>query len=203
MAVAIPPATLMSNAAYVHDQRPLRIYWEVTRACDLACRHCRATAVPEPDADELTQSEALHLVARLAQFNEPLPHLVFTGGDPLKRPDLFELIAAARAVGFRVSVAPSATPRLTGAAISALRDAGVDAISLSLDGSTALRHDAIRGIEQTFERTLAAAGAAAAIGLPFQVNTVVCGDTLDDLPAIYDRVRAMRAARWSLFTWKG
>jgi len=189
----------MAHAAYVHAIRPLRIYWEVTRACDLACQHCRATAVPDADPDELNPREALQLIEQLKAFGDPLPHLVFTGGDPLKRADLFELIAAARHVGFRVSVAPSATPLLTREAITALRDAGVDAISLSLDGSTAASHDAIRGIERTFDQTLAAAAVAREIGVPFQVNTVVCGDTVDDLPAIYDRVRAMGAARWSLF----
>jgi len=189
----------MSHAAYVHDLRPLRIYWEITRACDLACQHCRAAAVPDADPGELTHDEALRLIARLDGFGDPLPHLVFTGGDPLKRADLFELIAAARHAGLRVSVAPSATPLLTRDALVALYDAGIDAISLSIDGSTAARHDAIRGIERTFDHTLSAAAVAREIGLPFQVNTVVCGDTAADLPAIYDRVRAMGAARWSLF----
>jgi radical SAM protein with 4Fe4S-binding SPASM domain len=115
------------------------------------------------------------------------------------RADLFDLIAAARRAGFGVSVAPSATPLLTGEALMALHDAGVDAISLSLDGSTAAGHDAIRGVERTFDRTLAAAAIAHDIGLPFQVNTVVCGDTIDDLPHIWARVQELGAARWSLF----
>jgi AdoMet-dependent heme synthase len=189
----------MAHETFVHDQRPLRIYWEITRACDLACRHCRAAAVPDSDPDELTHREALHLIARLAEFGEPMPHLVFTGGDPLKRDDLFELIAAARRTGFPVSVAPSATPRLTSDALVAMRNAGVAAISLSLDAATPLRHDAIRGIDGTFDRTVAAAGVAADIGLPFQINTLVCRDTVDELPWIYERARAIGAARWSLF----
>jgi radical SAM protein with 4Fe4S-binding SPASM domain len=98
-----------------------------------------------------------------------------------------------------VSVAPSATPLLTSSAIESLRDAGVEAISLSLDGSAAERHDAIRGIPGTYDRTLEAARAAFACGLPFQVNTLVCGETVDDLPAIYETVVARGAARWSLF----
>jgi radical SAM protein len=198
MLVAVQ-AEIMVHAVYVHDQRPLRIYWEVTRSCDLACRHCRATAVPVADPDELTDTEALELIARLAEFGDPLPHLVFTGGDPLKRSGLFALIAAARRAGFRVSVAPSATPLLTRRALIRLHDAGIDAISLSLDGSTDLRHDGIRGVEDTFQRTLTAAAVAAEIGLPFQVNTVVSGNTIDELPAIHERVRSMRASRWSLF----
>jgi len=184
---------------YIHDQRPLRIYWETTRACDLACRHCRASAAPDRDPGELNTIEGFGLLQRLAAFGDPLPHLVLTGGDPLKRADLFDLIAAARQLGIQVSVAPSATPLLTADALRELKDAGIDAISLSLDGSTAEAHDAIRAIPGTYERTLGAAWTAREIGLPFQVNTLVCTDTIDDLPAIYEQVLALGAARWSLF----
>jgi MoaA/NifB/PqqE/SkfB family radical SAM enzyme len=187
-----------ADQKHVYD-RPLRVYWEVTRACDLACQHCRATAAPERDPSELTTIEGISLIDRLAAVGEPLPRLVLTGGDPLKRHDLFELIAVARDRGLGVSVAPSATPLLTRDAVRALRTAGVEAISLSLDGSTAARHDAIRGIAGTYERTLAAASAAREVGLPFQVNTLVCEHTVDDMPAIHEAVIALGAARWSLF----
>jgi radical SAM protein len=187
------------SARYIYDVRPLRVYWEITRACDLACRHCRAEAMPARDPAELTTAEGYRLLAQLAAAGAPYPHLVLTGGDPLKRDDLFELIAAARGMGLPVSVAPSATPLLTAGALSRLREAGVEAISLSLDGSCASRHDAIRGISGTYERTLDAAAAARAAGLPFQVNTLVCAETADDLPAIYQQVVAAGAARWSLF----
>jgi len=185
--------------AHVFAERPLRIYWETTRSCDLACRHCRATAVPDADPNELTPAEGLRLLEQLAGFGAPLPHLVLTGGDALKRADLFELIAAAQGHGFQVSVAPSATPLLTADALRRLKTAGVDAISLSLDGSTAERHDFIRGIPGTYERTLVAARTAREVGLPFQVNTLVCAETIDDLPVIHQQVRDMGAARWSLF----
>jgi radical SAM protein len=184
---------------FTYPERPQRVYWEVTRACDLACRHCRATAVPEPSPEELSSAEGQRLLVQLTSFGDPLPHLVLTGGDALKRRDLFELIATARRVGLGVSVAPSATPLLTAEAIQRLRGAGVVAISLSLDGPTADRHDAIRGIPVTFDRTLEAARAARSSDLPFQVNTLVCLETLDDLPAIHQCVTAMGAARWSLF----
>ena len=107
----------------VFDERPRRVYWEITRACDLACRHCRAEAAPAPDPAELTPGEGRSLLERLAAFGEPLPHLVLTGGDPLKRADLFDLIETARALGFGVSVAPSGTPLLTGPVIRRLKEA--------------------------------------------------------------------------------
>jgi radical SAM protein len=187
------------NAALIHDSRPQRIYWETTRACDLACRHCRAEAAPYADPLELTTDEGVQLLRRIAAFGEPLPHVVLTGGDPLKRLDVFELIGAGRALGLGISVAPSATPLLTPTALRHLHRAGIDAISLSLDGATAEQHDALRGIPGTHERTLEAARVAHEIGLPFQINTLVCTDTVEALPLIYAQVLAMGAARWSLF----
>lgn len=184
---------------FTYPERPQRVYWEITRACDLACRHCRATAVPDASPEELSTAEGKRLLEQLATFGDPLPHVVLTGGDALKRRDLFELIDIARGLGLGVSVAPSATPLLTADAIARMREAGVEAISLSLDGSTAERHDFIRGIAGTYERTLEAAHAARLNALPFQVNTLVCAETVDDLPAIHERVVAMGAARWSLF----
>ena len=90
---------------FVYARGPQRVYWETTRACDLACRHCRAEAAPDADPAELTTAEGRRLLERVAAFGEPLPHVVLTGGDPLKRKDLFELVAAARELGLRVSVA--------------------------------------------------------------------------------------------------
>jgi AdoMet-dependent heme synthase len=189
----------MTPLSFVFPERPQRVYWETTRSCDLACRHCRAEAAPDADPEELRPAEGLALIDQLAAFGPPLPHLVFTGGDPLKRADLFDLIAAARRRGFQVSVAPSATPLLTADALRHLREAGVDAISLSIDGSNAARHDFIRGIPGTFERTLGAARAARDVQLPFQINTLVCDETVDDLPAIHQLAMNLGAARWSLF----
>jgi radical SAM protein with 4Fe4S-binding SPASM domain len=177
---------------------PVRVYWEVTRACDLACTHCRAEAARLPDPRELSTRAGLAMLKQLAEL-DPKPRIILTGGDPLKRDDLFELIAAARALGLHVSVSPSATPLLTEGAIDELRAAGVEAISLSIDGSDATKHDALRGVVGTFERTLAAAKRAHAVGLAFQVNTLVSRRTLDDLPAIETLVRSLHASRWSLF----
>jgi MoaA/NifB/PqqE/SkfB family radical SAM enzyme len=181
------------------DRAPLRIYWEITRACGLACRHCRAQASPGADPRELTTQEGRTLLDRLAAFGDPKPHLVLTGGDPLERADLFDLVAHARGLGFDVSVSPSATPRLTPAVIFRLARAGVAAVSLSIDGSTAARHDALRGVPGCFDRTVTAAHAAYEASLPLQINTLVSAETVDDMPAIHSLATALHVARWSLF----
>jgi len=181
------------------DERPVLVYWEITRACDLACRHCRAEAVPEPVPGELDTAEGRRLLEAMAGFGPPLPRLVVTGGDPLKRADLFELIAAARQLGLAVSLTPSVTPNLQRTVVERLAAAGVDSVALSLDGSTAERHDAIRGIGGTFEATLEAAGWIRAAGLGLQINTLVAEETVADLPGIARLVAGLEAMRWSLF----
>jgi AdoMet-dependent heme synthase len=123
-----------------------------------------------------------------------------TGGDPLSRKDIFELIDYAREIGLEVSITPSATPELTNDAISRLKDHGIQSLGLSLDGSCAARHDAIRAVPGTFERTMAAARHAGKLGLPIQINTLVAEETADDLPAIYNLLlTSFPVMRWSLF----
>jgi AdoMet-dependent heme synthase len=189
----------MSDARFIFPHAPRRVYWETTRACGLVCRHCRAEAVATPHPDELTAAEGRQLLDALARFGHPLPHVILTGGDPLERADLLDLIRHARGLGLGVSVAPSATPCLDEAAIVALKAAGAQAISLSLDGSTAARHAALRGVPGCYARTLEAAVEARAAGLPFQVNTLVSAETVDDLGVVYERTITLGAARWSLF----
>jgi radical SAM protein with 4Fe4S-binding SPASM domain len=135
----------------------------------------------------------------IASFGAPSPHLVLTGGDPLQRKDLFEVIAYARSLGIKVSVTPAATPLLTFDALRALKEAGVDSIALSIDGSTAERHDAIRQVCGCFERTVQGAVWAGEIGLPLQVNTLVSEETQDDLMGVYELLHSFPVMRWSLF----
>lgn len=182
-----------------HASAALRVYWELTRACALACRHCRAEAQPERACNELSRAECFRVLGDLSGAGSPAPHVVFTGGDPLERPDLLDLVREARRLGLGASVAPSATPLLTETTIGALRDAGVQAMSLSLDGSTAASHDGIRRVPGCFQRTLAATGHCVAAGIPLQVNTLVTRETAGELEAIARVVAELGAARWSLF----
>ncbi len=183
----------------VYDRAPMLVYWETTLACGLACRHCRATAVPERSPLELTTQEGFGLLDRVLGFGDPLPHVVFTGGDPLRRPDLETLVAGATERGIGASLAPAVTPDLTKDRLASLKAAGIQTISLSLDGSSPELHDGLRGVPGTFAMTMRAAEWAHEVGLPIQVNTLVTDTTLDDLPAIYEVVGRMGILRWSLF----
>ncbi len=179
------------------DRRPLVLVWEVTQACELACRHCRADANPARHPDELSTAEGKRLLREAAAFGDG-QLVVLSGGDPLARDDLLELIAYGDDLGNRMTVTPSGTRSLTPDRVRELADADVRRLALSLDGATEGSHDAFRG-EASFADTIAAAEVAADAGLPLQINTTVCADTVSGLPAIRDRVRELGAVLWSVF----
>jgi radical SAM protein with 4Fe4S-binding SPASM domain len=179
------------------DRRPAVAIWEVSRACDLACVHCRASATPSRDPNELNAAEALALVHQLAELDPGV--LVLTGGDPFKRPDLERIIGAAVERGLRVAVAPSVTPLLTPPRMHRLAALGVRRIALSLDGADAETHDRFRGIPGSFERTRAAIAAVRDAGLALQVNTSLTRQTVEHLPATADLIAEIAPVLWSVF----
>jgi len=180
-------------------QTPLNIYWEMTQSCALACRHCRATAMPNPHPNELTYDESVAFLRQIPEFGQPFPQLILTGGDPMNRPDLYLLIEEARRLGIGVSITPAATSALTKEVLMRLKAHGVDALGLSLDGSTAERHDSIRGVAGTYHRTLSALEWARELEIAVQVNTLVSKETANDVPAVYEVLKKFDIARWSLF----
>jgi radical SAM protein len=187
---------------WAYNRAPMIIYWELTNACGLACRHCRATAMPNPMPGELSTAQAIGLLDDILGFagpGESLPHVVMTGGDPLRRGDLPQLVAAATERGIGVSLAPAVTPLLTRERIFWMKEAGIQAISLSLDGSTAAFHDGVRMVPGTFDATLEALDIAAEAELPVQVNTLVTAQTAADLPATYELLSQHTLMQWSLF----
>jgi radical SAM protein len=183
----------------VYSEAPVLLYWEITRACDLACRHCRAEAIPQRDPAELSTAEAKGLLEKLHGFRNPLPHLVVTGGDPLKRPDLFPLLEYGARLGLHISVAPSVTRALTQQVLQRLRATGVESISLSLDGATAEQHDRFRGVPGCFAWTVEAARLARQERIALQINSLVTAETEADLAEMYRLVSGLIPMRWSLF----
>ncbi|MEW6049129.1 MAG: TIGR04053 family radical SAM/SPASM domain-containing protein, partial [Bacillota bacterium] len=187
------------RARYDLSERPFIVIWELTRACDLACQHCRAEAIPERHPQELTTAEARRLLDDIASFGPPPPLFVMTGGDPFKRPDLFELVEYGTRIGLPVSVSPSGTPSLSRENLRRLREAGAVALSLSLDGSTAAIHDRFRQVDGVYDWTIAGWQAARELGFKVQINTTVGPHNLYDLPNIVALVRRFGAMTWSAF----
>lgn len=176
---------------------PFIVIWEVTRACALHCMHCRAKAQPYRDRRELTTEEGKRLIDDISDMGHPL--LVFTGGDPLEREDLFELIRHAAARGLEVGMTPSATPRVTRAALAEAKAAGLTRCAFSLDGSTSAIHDRFRGTKGSFDLTIQAIKALQDLQMPIQVNTTVSRYNVDDLDRIADLVESFGAVLWSVF----
>lgn len=179
------------------DEAPFLVIWEVTQACDLVCRHCRASAIPERHPEELSTAEGYALLEEIRGFGDPL--MVFTGGDPLKRPDLFDLLGRSVELGLRTTVTPSATPLLTAEAVRRIQETGVARMALSLDGPDAASHDGFRGVEGSFLRTVSALDYAREIGLPTQVNTTVTRFNKDRLAEMAAIVEEVQARLWSVF----
>ena len=181
-----------------YSESPLVVTWEVSQACDLACDHCRAEADPERDPDELTTDEAIDLFEQVSEFS-PHPFLVLSGGDPLKRPDIFELLEGAVEVGVTPSITPATTSLLDRETIDRFADIGVGRMALSLDGATAESHDGFRGEDGTFDTAIEAAEYANEVGLSIQINTTVTETTAEELPEIASLVDSLNAAMWEVF----
>ncbi|MDO4557759.1 MAG: radical SAM protein [Planctomycetia bacterium] len=181
------------------DRNPMMFYYETTQACDLQCRHCRASAQREAAAGELSTGDAKRLIAQVATFPRK-PHMVFTGGDPLKRSDLFELLRyAVSDQGLGVALTPSATPLATYESLSRAKDTGVMAFGVSLDASDAGTHDAFRGLEGSFDRTWEILRWSRQLGVPVQVNTTISRRNVSQIDAMAEQLADFGIAMWSLF----
>jgi AdoMet-dependent heme synthase len=179
------------------DQAPLIVIWETTQACDLACAHCRASAAPLRNRAELTTDEGYRLLDEIGEFGTPL--MVFTGGDPLKRPDLSLLLRRSVALGLRTNVSPSATPLLTRQAIQEFKDCGITRMAISLDGPNALSHDEFRGVAGTYDRAVEALEHARLIGLETQLQTTVTRRNMHSLDQIAQLAALVEVRMWSVF----
>lgn len=186
---------MLSNHTY--SDAPRIVIWEMTRACALACRHCRAEAIPRRNPSELSTSEAFALVDAVRECGKPI--FVLTGGDPLMRDDIYKIAEYATHRGLRVAVSPSATGRLTQTAVERLVRAGCKRISLSIDAPDAEAHDRFRGVVGSFQRTISAAQTVRELGLELQVNTTLSRFNNDRIAEMAFLVEMLGATLWSLF----
>jgi radical SAM protein len=188
-----------NSEALDFSQAPFLVLWELTRACTLACAHCRAEAVRHRHPEELSTQEGERLLEEIAGFGTPLPLLVLTGGDPLLRPDVYDLVEAAARRGFRVALTPSGTAAVTREKLRRLKEAGLGRLAVSLDGSTPEVHDGFRRVRGAHGWTLKIIESAHAIGLPFQINSTVTRQNLTDLPAIASLLEPLGIVLWAVF----
>ncbi len=178
---------------------PRVIAWEVTRRCPLKCRHCRAGAADVPYSRELSTAECLRVLDSLVPPNgAPAPMIIWTGGEPMLRPDILELVAHATRLGIRSVMAPCGM-LVTEERLRELKSVGVTACSFSLDGPDATSHDAFRGVPSAYENVTRAMQVAHAIGMPFQVNTTVSTLNVDRLDEIHAKAVELGAAKLDLF----
>ncbi len=180
-------------------RRPFLVLLELTRACDMACWHCRASSLHEREPDELSTKELFRLFEDLSSLGPPRPLVVLTGGDPMMRPDLVELVGYGSSLGLAMAVSPAGTPRANFESLTSIREAGCGVVSFSLDGASSATHDALRRVAGSFEWTLDAARAAKAAGLRLMINSTVSRENLAELPALAELASRLSANLWSVF----
>lgn len=179
------------------NHTPFIVFWEITRACALACRHCRAAAQPYHHPQELNTAEGIQLIDDIADMGTSL--LIITGGDPMMRSDLFQFINHAAEKGLQVSLAPSATPLVNLKSLTEAKRSGLARASISLDGSTAAIHDTFRRTPGSFQRTLEVIKLCREVSLPFQINTTVSRYNLGDLKELAPKIAEFGTIMWDLF----
>jgi radical SAM protein len=177
---------------------PFLVFYEVTRACDLICKHCRACAQPKPHPNELTTEQSRALIRQFADFPHR-PLLVFTGGDPMKRADIYDLTAYAVDCGLQVAMTPSATPLVTQEALQKLKKAGLSRLAVSVDSSDPATHDNFRGVDGSYARALEILEDAHSIGLPLQINTTITKRNVDQIDEMAELFATLGISLWSVF----
>ncbi len=190
---------IIRKPSYDLGTRPFMIIWEVTQACDLACKHCRAEAVPHHHPKALNLDQGKKLLRDVKEFGDPRPIVVFTGGDPFKRHDLFELLTYGKELGLAMAISPSGTPLLSEDNLRRVKASGVKALSLSIDGPDAKIHDAFRGVPGSFDLTEKGWEAANELGLKVQINTTVTKHNMHLLPDIFTLLTKRKVMTWSVF----
>ncbi|MBM4310742.1 MAG: heme b synthase [Deltaproteobacteria bacterium] len=160
---------------------PRLVFWELTKRCNLACRHCRADAADMDFSGELDFDSAKKVIDDITAFANPI--LVLTGGEPLYRDDIFEIAGYAASKKLRVALATNGT-LIDETCARRIREAGIARVSISIDGSTAASHDDFRGIPGAFDAAVRGVRLLREQGVSFQFNTTVTRRNVGELEDI-------------------
>lgn len=180
------------------EHSPFILFYELTRACDLACVHCRACAQSTSHPNELAPQQSLALLDQVATFPFK-PLVVLSGGDPLKRADAEQLISHGTRLGLNMSISPACSPLASQSTMRRLKNAGLQRIAVSLDGADARTHDTHRGVEGSFAEALRMIRDAGEIGLPVQVNTTIGPHNVHQVDKIAKLLTSQNIVLWSTF----
>lgn len=186
-------------SSWPYESKPLIVFWETTKACLLKCKHCRAKAIKEPLPGELSTEEGFRLIDQVKDFGKPYPMLIFTGGDPLMRNDIWELIRYSIDNEIKVSIAPSVTPLLNKNVIKKISEMNLSSVSISLDSPYPEIHDSIRGIKGTWKRTIWAIKEFIKNGVKVQVNSVIMRSTVNGLADMVSLLKRLGIITWEVF----
>ncbi|MEN6520265.1 MAG: heme b synthase [Armatimonadota bacterium] len=178
------------------DFIPRLVFWETTAACNLKCIHCRASAVDSRPPDELTAGESFVLLDSIASFARPV--VVLSGGEPLVREDIFEIANYGTSLGLRMVLATNGT-LVTRDTAHRMKESGVQRISVSIDGASAVSHDRFRRQSGAFDGALRGIEHIKAEGIPFQINTSVTRQNLAELPDVLDLAVRLGAVALHIF----
>lgn len=190
----------MKPQAFNYNSKPILIFWETTKACDLECKHCRASALLDALPDEMNLEESLSFIEQIKEFGKPYPILILTGGDIMKKRGLEEILKRARELGIPASMSPSATPLMNEDAFRMMKKYGVRSLSLSLDGASSDTHDWLRGYIGTFEKTLDLARRLISEGFTLQINTTVFKRNVHEMPQLLKILLETKVRTWEVFS---
>ena len=178
------------HSASPKEYKPRLIFWEVTKGCNLRCIHCRATATELMSPADLPTNQALDIISQIADFANPI--LVLSGGEPLYRPDIFQLAEYATSRGLRTALATNGT-LVTKDVAQKIKNAGIKRVSISLDGADASTHDAFRGIPGAFEAAIYGMRNLQQLGISVQINTTIARHNAHQLPDVLELARRLGA----------
>jgi heme b synthase len=172
------------------------VAWEVTRNCNLSCIHCRAAATKGPYSNELDTDASLVLLDQISETGKPV--VILTGGEPLLRPDIFEIARYGTQQGLRMVMAPNGT-LITESVARDMAASGIQRISISLDGATRESHDRFRQVDGAFEGALRGIKWVKEAGVDFQINTTITQQNLDELAKIQELAVKLGAVAHHIF----